>query len=175
MNATAAAGVETVKTEVVGQPMLERTDPNTMVLLGLCTAGIFPLYRFWKAGQEYLALLPGRTSNFQTMLLCYAASGFIAAATFHIYVGYLCIPAAVVVGLLVLKEIHQLRLEVMQRYGLTSKVHELESQQALWAGASLLGWILIGVLPAIVQTLWFFGDHAKLADELASRNAAPKH
>lgn len=158
-------------TYAAAPPTLERMDPVTTVLLGVVTLGIYPLVKFWQAITQYRALA-GSPTNVGTLFGAYLACTIGGALLTGILVGFLLIPAGYVVGWLLLGETLRLRDQVRQRYGLAAPVHDAGTHKGMWIGGQVLSWIVIGIVPLIMQAWWFFGDHTALAAELENRRRA---
>jgi hypothetical protein len=144
---------------------LERMEPGTTLLLGVVTLGIYPLVKFWQAINQY-RVLAGRATNVGTLFGAYVACTIGGAFLTSVLIGFLLIPAGYVVGWMLLGEVMRLRDEVRQRHGLTATVHEAGQHKGMWIAGQLLSWILIGIVPLLMQTWWFFADHTALATEL---------
>jgi len=160
------AKVSEIATALAGDnTKIERMDPQIVLALGFCTFGLYPLYKFLRAALQYEALA-GRKTNVQVLLAAYFGTWLMGALCMRWLVGLVFVLGSVVIGLLVLNEVLRLRGDVVQRYGVTAELQEVDAQRAAWAAASLLGWLGIGIVAAVVQCWWFFRDHTRIAEAI---------
>lgn len=160
---------ETATTPLV----LGRTEPAiTVLVLGILTFGIYPLVKFWGVIQEYRRALPGVQTNVGNLFAAYLGCAIVGVLTSGILVGFLLIIGGYVVGWMLLGEVMKLRDEVRQRYGLRTAVRPADTHKGLWIAGQLLSWIVIGIVPLIIQAWWFFAEHTALAEEAELKRGA---
>ncbi|WP_373045791.1 hypothetical protein [Vulgatibacter sp.] len=159
-----------------GDTKLERIDPQLVLVLGLCTLGLYPLYKFYRVAMQYQALA-GRASQVQVFLGSYLGAHLLGVLTLRWYVGIFFLLGSVLAGLFALNEVLALRRTILEQHGLDlPQLHESDAQRACWVAASLLSWAGVGVIPAAIQCWWFFRDHAALAETMAAqRRQQPPH
>jgi hypothetical protein len=139
--------------------------------LGLLTLGIFGIVKFYQSARLYEKTV-NRASSFATLFWLYII--VVPFVTWVLTLVFLPLGvfgwiADAALGGFVLREVLELRHEVVVQCGLTVKLKDPALQIALWVASSIP---LVGLITMIVQTTFFFEDHNRIVAAL-QREALP--
>ncbi|HET9551567.1 MAG TPA: hypothetical protein VFP50_01235, partial [Anaeromyxobacteraceae bacterium] len=137
------------------------------------TFGIYGLVKFFQCGTAYARLLPSRPSSFERLFWLYLGLGLGGAAANFVFhpLGLLLGVASFVTGILLLNEVLASREALVAASGARCELTGAATHKVLWIGGSLLAVVFVGLVALVVQAVFFFGDHDKLAGALGARPA----
>jgi hypothetical protein len=153
---------------------LEAVGVGATVALSVVTLGVYGLVKFFQCGTAYARLVPGRPSAFERLFWLYLGLGLGGAVLNFAFapLGLLLGVASFVCGILLLNEVLAAREALVAASGVRCELTSAATHKVLWIGGSLLAVVFVGLVALVVQAVFFFGDHDKLAGALAGRRPA---
>ena len=148
----------------LGGRLVLRHDLGTasVIALSVITLGIYGLVWFYQSAMAYREIA-GRSSSTPELFWWYVGTYVLTVIlVFFPLAGLIPIVAGVVVGAFLLRQVLSDRDAAMRLLGIRPDVHSVGSHMCLWILGEVLSWVLLGLVPTLIQAIWFVSDHRKV-------------
>ena len=143
-------------------------DMVTFGVLYLLTCGIYPLYKFYKAGEAYDRLSGGTEFSSKFWLYIGMLGVAVVVGTFLPVIS--AVPAYIV-GYQLLGYVLEQREKAAVTWlgGLPAGFKGTSEHKTTWLAGNVLSIVCIGLVAVILQAVWFFSEHDQLARQLSAK------